>query len=141
MTKSETQVLGLLVLCVVFVGVLVAGAQAFFEAVGVVIPIVLVVLAIGGYFAFKVYAKAERRTLIIGRYGEDVGEKILRGKFWQGMSTDQLVDSIGKPVAVDKKVLKTKTRETWQYSLQGGKRVALRIQVENGEVVGWEPKR
>jgi len=60
--------------------------------------------------------------------------------FWQGQTPEQLVDSIGHPVDVDKKVLKTKSKEVWKYNQTGKGRFSLRITIENDLVVGWDKK-
>jgi len=67
-------------------------------------------------------------------------DAILSGKFWQGQSTEQLTDSIGQPIAIDKQVLKTKTKEIWKYRQVRKGQFALKINVENGVVVGWDKK-
>lgn len=48
------------------------------------------------------------------------------------------MDSLGRPLDIDQKVLKTK--EVWKYNQTGKGRYALRITLENGEVVGWDQK-
>ena len=67
-------------------------------------------------------------------------DKIMQGMFWQGQPASQLIDSLGKPLDIDQKVLKTKTKEVWKYNETGKNRYALKITLENGEVVGWDKK-
>ena len=43
-------------------------------------------------------------------------------------------------LAVDNKVLKTKTKDIWKYNRTGTNRYGLRITVENDIVVGWDKK-
>jgi hypothetical protein len=62
------------------------------------------------------------------------------GKFWQGQSAEQLIDSIGRPLAIDKQVLKTKTKETWKYQRLRKGQYGLRLFLENDFVVGWDKK-
>jgi hypothetical protein len=71
---------------------------------------------------------------------EDVVQQILRKAYWQGQTAEQLHDSLGSPADVDKKILKTKSKETWKYDRRGVNRFGLRIIVENGVVVGWDKK-
>ena len=71
---------------------------------------------------------------------EDIVQKILQGYFWSGQTAEQLYDSLGPPVDVDSKMLKTKTKEVWKYRHQGANRYGLRITVENGCVAGWDNK-
>ena len=83
----------------------------------------------------------ERRQYLMGKYGnEDVVNKIIDGMFWQGQTIDQLLDSIGKPEDIDKKVYKSKTKETWKYGEIRRNQFSLRIFIENGIVIGWEQK-
>lgn len=67
-------------------------------------------------------------------------EKLMMRQFWQGQTTGQLIDSLGKPSDIGQQVLKSKTKETWKYQRTGSNRFALKIFVENGIVVGWDQK-
>jgi hypothetical protein len=62
------------------------------------------------------------------------------GIVWKGQSAEQLIGVIGKPVAVDSRVLKTKTKEIWKYLETRKNQFALKIIIENNTVVGWEKK-
>jgi hypothetical protein len=64
-----------------------------------------------------------------------------KGEVWQGQSAEQLIDSIGRPVAMDRQVLKTKTKETWKYQRLRKGQYSLRIFLENDFVVGWDKKQ
>lgn len=79
-----------------------------------------------------------RRRLLIQKYGRDLGLRILSGAVWQGMTSEQLVDSWGKPIDIDHTVYKTKTKETWKYNQTGKNRFKDRIYLEDGVVVGWK---
>jgi hypothetical protein len=81
-----------------------------------------------------------RRNALLEKYDEATAERILRGEVWQGQTAEQLADSMGSPVDVDQKVLKTKTKEVWKYGHRGGNRYAVKIMLENGYVVGWDEK-
>ncbi len=50
------------------------------------------------------------------------------------------VEILGQPVAVDEKVLKTKTKRTFKYRPVGVNRYALRVYLDDDQVVGWEDK-
>lgn len=65
---------------------------------------------------------------------------IMKRMFWQGQTPAQLTDSLGCPVDIDRKIMKTKTREVWKYNETGKGRYALRITIEDGAVVGWDKK-
>jgi len=87
------------------------------------------------------YTTKWRRERLMEKYGDSVlVEKLMSKSFWQGQTEGQLIDSIGKPRDIDQKVLKTKTKEVWKYNETGKNRYALKITLENGEVVGWDKK-
>jgi uncharacterized membrane protein len=59
---------------------------------------------------------------------------------WEGQTEDELIDSLGEPIEVDQKILKTKSKEIWKYKKTGKGRFGLRVTLENNRVVGWEIK-
>ncbi|WP_113063881.1 hypothetical protein [Oleiagrimonas sp. MCCC 1A03011] len=67
-------------------------------------------------------------------------QRIFEGYFWQGQTEEQLIDSLGPPVAKDHKLLKTIDRKVWKYQQTGVNRFYLRITVEDGHVMGWDKK-
>jgi hypothetical protein len=98
----------------------------------------LIVLLIVAAIAVKLLLYLSRRKSLIQKYGHDIGLKIFARVVWQGMTSEQLIDSRGKPVDVDQTVYKTKTKETWKYHQTGKNRFKERIYVEDGIVVGWK---
>ncbi len=75
------------------------------------------------------------------KYGDEkLVDRLMKGMFWQGQLKGELIDSIGKPLDIDQKVLKTKTKEVWKYNKTGKNRYGLKVTLENGEVVGWDKK-
>jgi hypothetical protein len=90
------------------------------------------------WLAAKVLRYVLRRRYLIGKYGPEIGVKILAKQVWQGMTAEQLSDSWGSPVDVDHTVHKTKSKETWKYNQTGKNRFKDRIYVEDGIVVGWK---
>ncbi len=85
-------------------------------------------------------AAAQRFGRLSAQYGEENAQKILAGNVWMGCTVDMMVEILGQPVATDEKVMKTKISRTYKYHPTGVNRYALRIYVEDGEVVGWEDK-
>jgi hypothetical protein len=65
---------------------------------------------------------------------------IMDQKIWSGMSSEQLLDSLGKPEGVDQAVNVKKVREIWKYGKIGHNRYRNRITVDNGRVAGWTAK-
>jgi hypothetical protein len=88
--------------------------------------------------AVSVWHREQRRKALMAKYGDAALVKALMEKrVWQGMTQEQLVDSQGRPAAIDEQVYKTKTKRTFKYNQDGKNRYATRIVVENGFVVGW----
>lgn len=137
MTKAESKamvVLAIIAAPFVFIAKVI-------EEVGWIVPLLLLLALIGWYLMYQDQKKRQRLNYLRERYkDEDTVQKIFNGYFWQGQSNFQLLDSLGEPVDVDRKVFKTKTKEIWKYNQLGANRFALRITLENDEVVGWDKK-
>ena len=87
------------------------------------------------------YRQKWKRERLMAKYGDEaLVEKLMNGMYWQGQTEGQLLDSLGRPLDIDQKVLKTKTKEVWKYEETGKNRYALKIILEHGEVVGWDQK-
>ncbi|WP_250623324.1 hypothetical protein [Pinirhizobacter soli] len=110
------------------------------DVTGWIVPLA-VVLGIAVLVALRNDARRRARIAALrARYPEDVVQRILAGHIWQGQSAEQLIDTLGQPVEVDRKVLKTMRREVWKYRRISAQRFALRITVEDGYVMGWDKK-
>lgn len=102
---------------------------------------VVVLLIIGAVAVTKLHEQARRRKLLEKYSGdEQVVDRIMRQMMWQGMSSDQLRDSLGAPAAIDRRIFKTKVAETYKYQQSGRNRFRCRVKLENDVVVGWEQK-
>ena len=86
-------------------------------------------IAVIGLIAWYTSAKKKkRRDRLMAKYQDAaLVEKLMSHSFWQGQTSDQLRDSLGAPVDIDEKVLKTKRKEVWKYEHEGGNRYRLRI--------------
>lgn len=103
--------------------------------------LIFLVTAIAGWMLISSHLKKKRREALLGKYGDkQIVDMIMKRMFWQGQTVEQLLDALGNPVDVDKKILKTKSKEVWKYHQTGKGRYRLRITIENGGVVGWEKK-
>jgi hypothetical protein len=103
--------------------------------------LIFLVLLIVAWVAISSHLRKKRRAALLAKYGDaEIVENIINRMFWQGQTPEQLVDSIGNPVDVDRKVMKTKSREVWKYNETGKGRFALRITLEDDVVVGWDKK-
>lgn len=136
-SKAEGALLGLAIV----VGVPIYIISKVFETTGWVVPLLIVIAIIVLAVLAQQVKKQRRLAYLRSRYqAEDIVQKIYQGYFWQGQSEKQLIDSLGSPVEIDRKVLKTKRREVWKYNRTGTNRFGLRITVENGHVAGWDKK-
>ena len=81
---------------------------------------------------------AAERQKLVGKYGEEIAERILGHLIWQGMTEDQLVESWGTPADRDHEIKHTKTKQTWKYGQTGRNRFKSRVFIENGHVIGWK---
>jgi len=83
---------------------------------------------------------AKRIWLTIKYKDEDLVEELLDEAFWQGQTAEQLMDSLGEPLDIDQRVLKTKVKEVWKYEQTGKNRYALKITLDDEVVVSWDQK-
>lgn len=111
------------------------------EVTGWVIPVAIVALVVAFVILVKHAKRQQRLAYLRSKYrDEKLVQQIFAGYFWQGQTEEQLMDSLGDPVAKDHKLLKTIDREVWKYQQTGVNRFRLRITIENGHVVGWDKK-
>ena len=85
-------------------------------------------------------AEEQRRADLTARFGAETCARIMTGQMWVGQTEEQLREALGKPLDVDEKVMKTKTRRIWKYDQTGANRFRTRVILENGLVTGWERK-
>lgn len=92
---------------------------------------------------FRQRSRGQQRVLFLrSRYLDgEIAERIIAGQMWQGQSSEQLVDALGRPKSIEQKVFKARKREVWKYDHRGGNRYGLRVIMEDGVVVGWEAKQ
>jgi hypothetical protein len=106
------------------------------------ILILLIVAALVLVFVLKAAAKRRKLEYLIGKYGnEQVVALIYSHKYWQGQTAEQLLDPLGNPHGVDRKLLKTIKREVWKYNPRGVNRYGLRITLDNDIVTSWDHKQ
>ncbi|WP_454709320.1 DUF2845 domain-containing protein [Delftia acidovorans] len=103
--------------------------------------LILLILGAVGYFYLAHVLNEKKRARLMEKYGDaDIVERIMKKMFWQGQTEEQLCDSLGSPVDIDSKVMKTRHRQVWKYQPSGQNRYRLRITVDDGYVVGWDHK-
>ncbi len=103
----------------------------------VTIFVVVVVLII----AWGALSNVRRRRTLTARFGAEVADLIMKRRIWQGATQEMIVESIGRPVDIDERVMKTKCRHVFKYAQRGRNKFALRLTFEDGHLVGWDDKR
>jgi len=89
--------------------------------------------------AVCIWGYRQQRRHLTERYGDpEIARRIMRGIIWQGETQEQLVDSLGQPKDIDRKILKTKAKEIWKYRPTARNRFGLKVTLDDGVVVGWE---
>jgi len=135
-TSAETS---LIVLAIV-VGLPIYLAMKVIDVTGWIVPVVVIVAIVALVMASQASKRRKRIEELRRKYPEDIVQRILAGQIWQGQTEGQLIDALGSPAEVDRKVLKTMRREIWKYGRMSARRFRLRITVENGTVAGWDHK-
>lgn len=102
--------------------------------VAIIISLTIVLLVI------DYVIKKNKKERLIRQYGEEIAVRIMKKIVWHGETEIQLIESLGKPQAIDTKYLKNKTKEVWKYRSSGKNRFKTRIVLEEGIVVGWDIK-
>lgn len=141
MAKRTTKAEATLITLALIIGVPIFLVSRMVETTGWIIPVVAIIAVVILIIWYQYDKKQKRLAYLREKYtDEEIVQKIYDGYFWQGQTEEQLNDALGAPLAVDRKVLKTKTKEIWKYNSQGANRYGLRITVEDGCVVGWDKK-
>ncbi|MEO5726752.1 MAG: hypothetical protein ABIV93_07125 [Byssovorax sp.] len=86
-------------------------------------------------------AKQRRREDLIARFGPAIAARILLKSCWVGQTREMLIEAWGRPVDIDEKILKTKSKHVFKYLEMGAGRFRLRVMLDDDVVVGWEDKR
>ncbi len=133
---KNNEAIGLLVACLV---VLWIG-----KSIGMLGFLALLLMCVAAFGVFLWYKSAKRRNhveYLHSRYQDEaLGQGVLQHRSWEGQTSQQLIDTLGDPVSVDRKVLKTKKREIWKYDHRGANRYGLRVVLDDDVVVGWDEK-
>jgi len=137
--NSASGILGLAILCVIAFPFLLLMKIA--NSIGAAALILGLIAVIGIIIAFRIYRKAARLADLTKKYGDEaIAKRIMQRTFWLGQTNEQLIDSLGYPIAKDNVLLKTRKREVWKYEKQGKNRYGLRITLDDDLVAGWDHK-
>jgi hypothetical protein len=81
----------------------------------------------------KAQAKVDSRyTMLVGKYGETMAERIYAGKIWKGMNSDMVRDSWGAAAKINRVINGNVIREEWIYR-------STWLYFENNTLVEWGP--
>ncbi len=108
----------------------------------VVAGILILVAAAVLVFAAFALAKRSRYSRLLQKYGGDekLVDALISKTIWQGMTEAQLLDSWGKPAAIEEKVMKTKVKQVFKYRPTAANRYRDKVTLEDGLIVGWDQK-
>jgi hypothetical protein len=141
MAKRPSKAESFLITTALIIGVPIYAVSKLGESVGweMLVGAVLVITAL--VIGYKYFQKRKRREHLMKKYGDQrLVNRLMDGYFWENQTSEQLLDSLGKPADIDVKILKTKKKEIWKYNHRGGNRYGLRITLDNDLVIGWEQK-
>jgi hypothetical protein len=100
--------------------------------------VTVVVVAVALLFVLAIYKR--RRGKLLAKYGDPVQvTRMMQRVLWLGESADQVRESLGAPASLGQKA-RNKAAETWKYEPARGRRVALRVFLEDGVVTGWQER-
>jgi hypothetical protein len=102
---------------------------------------VVILTVVACAVALKLFLYRRRKRYLTEKYGDPaVVAKLMQRMFWIGQTEGQLIDSLGRPVEIDRKAMKTRTREVWKYNRRTRTQFGLRITLDNGIVITWDQK-
>lgn len=81
-----------------------------------------------------------RREALSKRFDEHTAMMIMIGDPWEGATREMICEACGYPDEVEERVMKSKTRHVLKYRAESGRKIRLRVVLEDGIVVGWESK-
>jgi membrane protein implicated in regulation of membrane protease activity len=85
--------------------------------------------------------REEKYNRLMAKYGnEKAVNKIMNGEVWDGMTEEQLVDSLGEPIEREEATYKAKIQKTYKYDQTGRNRFGKRFTIEDSVVVGHKSK-
>ncbi|WP_394752272.1 hypothetical protein [Crenothrix sp.] len=108
----------------------------------IIIAVLLIICMFIIRMIWRFYQHKKWISYLKNKYDNDmlVVDAIVDRQFWTGQTSEQLIDSIGRPIVIDRKILKTRTKEIWKYYKIRKDQYALKITLEDGYVVGWDDK-
>ncbi len=137
LTKKEMEG----IVWLIIIGLPILLIMNFVNAIGWSIFIIIVIVIIVFSIKHQNKKKKEKIAYLTSKYhDEEIVNRIMGKIIWQGQTSEQLIDSLGNPLDIDEKILKTKKKEIWKYHSDGRNRFRLRITLEQDLVVGWDKR-
>jgi hypothetical protein len=105
--------------------------------IAIVVGLVVVLV-----IALVIGMNAARRLSLLARYNDDhkAVDMIMSRRIWEGMTSEQLIESWGRPAEIDERVLKTKVAQVYKYGHTGKNAFRERVKLDDGVVVGWDQR-
>ena len=101
----------------------------------------LILFGFLAYLLRRLWFRLGRRKRLLAKYrDEQIVDRIIKKTIWVGETKEQLLDSLGNPIDIDEKVMKSSKKEIFKYFQNGKARFRLRVTLEDGEVTGWDEK-
>jgi hypothetical protein len=132
-----TNILGL----IIFAGIMFAIAPRDVKvAVGLAAALVISLVI---WFALRSRRKADeaaanRYRELVARWGQEIADAITAAHIWQGMTSDQLVESRGRPDDIANEVTQRGTRSVYKYRQGSTRGFRLRVTLAGDVVTGWK---
>jgi hypothetical protein len=136
--KGQDGLIGVVVILGLFVWLF----TAIRDSVGFLLPLAVLVGIVVLAVAYNIQKKRKRFEYLTVKYSDPtIVDHIFNHRYWQGQSAEQLLESLGNPHGIDRKLLKTMKREVWKYNPRGVNRYGLRITLDNDIVSNWDHKQ
>jgi hypothetical protein len=141
MARRKSKLEGALVAVVIVIAGIAWIVGKLVDSVGGAFLIAAFVLTIVGIAFLNYLRKKQRIASLREKYRDEaIVQNIMQRRFWHGQTGPQLLDSLGRPLSIDRKSMASRTREVWKYNSRGRNRYALRITLDDGIVISWDQK-
>lgn len=87
--------------------------------------IVGLALVIGAFVGLKIVRHVWRRRYLTKKYGPHEAAQIMAREVWQGMTAEQLTESLGRPSDIGREIIRARSKETWKYGQTGKNRFRI----------------
>ena len=141
MAKRKSSIDAATIGAFIILAIIILDISKLADRFGATATVLIFVALIGLYVFYRIQKRATRMAYLRKKYGDEtIVQKIMKRCYWQGQTSEQLIDSLGNPSATDDMLLKTRKREVWKYNQQGKNRYGLRLTLDNDILVKWERK-